>query len=364
MNTEMKPELLPIRRLASGEILHLPVFRFAGSQKGAPSAYLQASLHGSELQGNWVIAELLERLPGLEVLGDITLVPMANPHAQNQKMGDYTIGRYDPTDGDNWNRAFQDLSQLAGEVSASWPEARLELREKMVAKLSVTPAQPEGYSRRLARELQRLAAGHDLMLDLHCAALCETYAYVPEYCFGSARLLPCRHAVRIPQVFGGAMDEAFVMPWWALGRRIEKETGKFPALPEGFTLELGHQDSCDPALASSQAEGILHYLSVKGTVKAPEGGPFKAPSFPSRFACDLKDFHTDYSPAAGLVRLSARLGEPQAAGDSYCEFLGFKDFRREKIACAQPRVTLVFTNGGSVHEGTELGKSLTNYFPF
>ena len=359
----MKPELLPIRRLASGETLHLPVFHFEGRQKGAPSAYLQASLHGSELQGNWVIAELLERLPALqktgELLGDITLVPMANPHAQNQKLGDYTIGRYDPTDGDNWNRAFQDLSPLAREVTTAWPEARLELRRKLVAKLSEAPAQPEGYSRRLARELQRLAAGHDLTLDLHCAALCETYAYVPEYCFASAPLLPCRHAVRIPEVFGGAMDEAFVMPWWALGRRIEKETGRFPELPEGFTLELGHQDWSDPALAARQAEGILHYLSVKGTV----GGAFEAPAFPSRFACDLKDFHTDYSPAAGLVRLSARLGEPQKAGEPYCEFLGFKEFRRQRVPCGQDRVTLVFTNGGSVHEGTELGKSLTNYFP-
>ena len=57
----MKPELIPIRRLASGETLHLPVFRFEGRNKAAPSAYLQASLHGSEVQGNWVIAELLER---------------------------------------------------------------------------------------------------------------------------------------------------------------------------------------------------------------------------------------------------------------------------------------------------------------
>jgi predicted deacylase len=360
----VKPELIPIRRLASGETLHLPVFRFEGrSGGGAPSAYLQASLHGSEVQGNWVIAELLERLPALQkagaLLGDITLVPCANPHAQNQKMGDYTIGRYDPTDGDNWNRAFQNLSSLAAELSGDWPEAKTAFRKKLIEKLSETPAHAEGYSKRLARELQKLAAGHDLMLDLHCAALCESYAYVPEYCFESFRHLPCRHAVRIPEVFTGAMDEAFVMPWWALGRRVQQVSGKFPELPEGFTLELGHQDWCEPELAARQAEGILHYLSVKGTVK----GAFEAMKFGPRYACDLKDFHTDYSPTAGFVKLKAPLGEPSRAGDPYCEFLGFKDFRREKIACGEDRVTLVFTNSSSVHEGTELGKSLTRYYP-
>ncbi len=355
----MKPELIPIRKLASGEILHLPVFRFKGRSPGAPSAYLQASLHGAELQGNWVIAELLERLPKLELEGDITLVPCANPHAQNHKIGDYTIGRFDPTDGDNWNRTFQNLSALAEGISGNWPEAKTELRQKLVRHLSTPSPEAESYSKRLARELQCLAAGHDLMLDLHCAALCETYAYVPEYCFESFRHLPCRHAVRIPEIFGGAMDEAFVIPWWALGHRMQQLHGIFPEIPEGFTLELGHQDWSDPALAAQQAEGILHYLSVKGTVK----GRFEPAKFPSRFACDLKDFHTDFAPRGGFVRLSAKLGEQQKAGDPYCEFLGFKGFEREVIPCGQDRITLVFTNGGSVHEGTELGKSLTRVFP-
>lgn len=358
----MKTELVPIRRLASGDSLHLSVFRFEGKSKDAPSAYFQASLHGSEVQGNWVIASLLERLYTLEaegaLLGDITLVPCANPHAQNQKMGDYTIGRYDPSDGDNWNRAFQNLAPLAAEVSDHWPEGKAQLRGRLVAKLAEEPGDAEAYSKKLARTLQGLAARHDLMLDLHCAALCESYAYVPEYCFESFRHLPCRHAVRIPDLFGGAMDEAFITPWWALGKRVQAKTGQLPPLPEGFTLELGHQDWADPELAARQAEGILHYLSVKGAVK----GRFEAMRFSSRFACDLKDFHTDFSPRAGFVKLRARLGEEQGVGEPYCEFLGFRDFRREVIPCGQPRVTLVFTNGSSVHEGTELGKSLTRYF--
>jgi hypothetical protein len=44
----VKPDLLPIRFLASGEQLQLPLYRFVGASD-APNAYLQASLHGSEV---------------------------------------------------------------------------------------------------------------------------------------------------------------------------------------------------------------------------------------------------------------------------------------------------------------------------
>ncbi len=267
------------------------------------------------------------------------------------------MGRFDPTDGDNWNRAFRDLSSLGERVTTSWPEGKAELRELLQNKLAEKPPS-ESYSRALARTLQGLAAGHDYMLDLHCASLCETYAYVPAYAFASFADLPVRHAVRIGPEFGGAMDEAFIVPWWTLGRRIERATGKFPAIPEGFTLELGHQDWSDPELAAQQAEGIMHFLARRGVVR----GNFRGMQFSKRYACDLKDFQTDFSTRAGFLKLRAKLGEPHGAEAPYCEYLSFKDFRRETVKNGRQRIPLVFTNAGSVHEGTELGKSLTNYF--
>jgi predicted deacylase len=354
----VKPEqLIPLRALASGETLHLPVYRFHGSA-GAPSAYLQASLHGAEVQGNWVIAELLELLPKVKVLGNITLVPVANPYGQNHKIGDYTLGRFDPVDGDNWNRMFVDCTKFGDTVSTEWPAAKNELRARVAAELARAPAH-ESYSKKLARTLQGLAFQHDFMLDLHCAALCESYAYVPEYAFSSFKDLPCRHAVRVHEGFGGAMDEAFAMPWWRLGRRIEAATGNFPAIPEGYTLELGHQDWSDVALAKRQASGILRYLARRGVIE----GNFPAMEFASRYSCALKDFHTDVSHRGGFVGLRAKLGEIQEKGAPYCEYLGFRDFERETVPCHERRITLVFTNASSVHEGTELGKSLVNFTP-
>lgn len=351
-------ELIQIRKLASGDSLEIPVYRFKGNAKG-PTAYLQASLHGSEVQGNWVIAELLERLPKIEVLGDITLVPCANPHGQNQKMGDYTMGRYDPSDGDNWNRAFQDLSHLTNQVDAGWPKAKEQLKKLLLEELSKEPKEKESHAKHLARTLQRLSCTADFMLDLHCAALCESYVYVPAYAIDSFKDLPCRHAVQIHTEFTGAMDEAFEAPWWEMGKKIEEATLKFPkGVPEGFTLELGHQDWSDPELAKKQAEGILYFLAKKGVVK----GKFKKMEFATRYACNLEDFKTDYAPTGGFVKLKAKLGEVQRKGEPYVEFLGFKNYERKTIPIPEKRVTLVFTNAASVHEGTEMGKSLTRFF--
>jgi predicted deacylase len=353
----MKPELLPIRRLASSETLNLAVYRFQG-KPGAPSAYLQASLHGSEVQGNWVIAELLERLPKTEILGNITLVPCANPHAQNTKHGEYTMGRYDPTDGDNWNRTFVDLSALAETVEPVWPQAKEQFRAKLLKALEA-PEKPEAYARHLARTLQRLAAAHDFVLDLHCASISDTYAYVPSYAMKSFPLLPCRHALRMANDFGGAMDEAFFVPWWKLGERIEKATGKFPELPEAFTLELGVQDTSQLALAKRQAEGILHFLAAKGVVR----GNFEALSFPSRFSCDQKNYETFYASSSGFLSLEVKIGEPLEAGQPFYQYLRFQPFERETIHAKTRILPLTFTNSSSVHQGTELGKFMTELTP-
>jgi uncharacterized protein len=354
----MKVERIPVRQLASGEQLEISVYRFSG-HKGGPSAYLQASLHGSETQGNWVIAHLLERLPNLDLLGDITLVPCANPYAQNQKQGDYTIGRFDPVDGDNWNRTFQNLSHLAEECSIQWPRAKTELRARILETLGGLLRPDLPHARYLALTLQKLAAAHDILLDLHCATLCETYAYVPAYAFARFSDLPCRHGLRIGPEFSGAMDEAFFVPWWRLGDRVEEETGRFPEIPEGFTLELGQQNWNDPELAAKQAEGILHYLARKGVV----AGKFNPPLFERRYGCELENFLTVYSPVGGFLKLKAPLGEVVEEGSPFCELLGFKDFQRTILPCRERCIPITFTNASSVHQGTELGKVFKDFFP-
>ena len=52
-------EDIKVRQLISGQDLEVPVFRFQGEGKG-PDVYIQANIHGAEIQGNAAIYELLK----------------------------------------------------------------------------------------------------------------------------------------------------------------------------------------------------------------------------------------------------------------------------------------------------------------
>ncbi|HEY4191296.1 MAG TPA: peptidase M14, partial [Mesorhizobium sp.] len=47
---------------SAGIAYEFPVFRFDGSDKSAPAAYLQAALHGGELPGTVAIDALMPKL--------------------------------------------------------------------------------------------------------------------------------------------------------------------------------------------------------------------------------------------------------------------------------------------------------------
>ena len=71
-----------------GMSFEFAVYRIKGRSSGAPSAYLQAALHGDELPGVVAIDALMAKLRVAEaegrVLGDVTIVPSANPIGRAQ----------------------------------------------------------------------------------------------------------------------------------------------------------------------------------------------------------------------------------------------------------------------------------------
>ena len=104
MNTFEK-DYLVVAQNASGRNMQVPIYRFKGKQQG-PSVYIQSSIHGAEVQGNVVIYHLIQWLKRLPIRGEITLVPNCNPVGTNIKAGEYTLGRFDPVNGTNWNRGY------------------------------------------------------------------------------------------------------------------------------------------------------------------------------------------------------------------------------------------------------------------
>ena len=83
-----------LRTNAVGQAMTAPVFWCHG-RNPRPLAYLQANVHGGELQGNAAILALFDLLEKEPPRGSLILVPRVNPVAANQQIGDYVAGVYD-----------------------------------------------------------------------------------------------------------------------------------------------------------------------------------------------------------------------------------------------------------------------------
>ena len=125
----MEQTTLTIGQDVRGKDIEVQIYKFIGSNKTAPKTYMQASMHGAEIQGNLVIYNLIKFFKEHPPLGDIMLIPHCNPIGGNHKVGEYTQGRFDPICGGNWNRQYfnpkyKDLESFA-EKNLSLPPAKL-----------------------------------------------------------------------------------------------------------------------------------------------------------------------------------------------------------------------------------------------
>ena len=107
----MKLKKIPLHSYPNGDSVHLRVYEFDSKEPG-PTVYIQANVHGSELQGNAVIYHVLEHLKQGDFKGRWIIVPQANPVGINSKSIHFTNGRVSQISGENFNRTYSDLSCL------------------------------------------------------------------------------------------------------------------------------------------------------------------------------------------------------------------------------------------------------------
>jgi len=369
MMSQFTKEVLHMGEMASGAALTVPVYRFKG-QSGAPSVYIQANMHGAEVQGNAVIYQLLEQLQQLQVCGDITLVPYANPVGCNHKNGEYTLGRFDPITGVNWNRMYYyDESTIDAfvnqnvELEQSAVEAAF--KELLISQIDQKLTHnPFGLTtgQRIAYQLQRMAHQADLVLDLHTGPISSKHLYCPEYAKASASYFDIPHTLLIPNDFDGALDEATFCPWWTLQEKFHQQGRNMSIRQESFTVELGSQELIDLDVALEDAKSILSYLSYKGVVS---GKAFE-PQVMTRYACFLQDYKAFYSPMGGMVDYLAEFGEPLSAGQPLARILRMDNYGDgdplHYVSLDRDSIPILHFASASVNQGTELYKVFTNYF--
>ncbi|MBB1361191.1 succinylglutamate desuccinylase/aspartoacylase family protein [Shewanella sp. SR44-4] len=358
-----------VGELATGHALTVPVYSFIGRESVAPSVYIQANVHGAEVQGNAVIYQLMTLLEGYQVLGDITLAPLANPLGINQKSGEFTLGRFDPITGVNWNREYfdhqVDIQTWYAEHqrltnSELFCAYRSMLVETCLARLTHSFGISTGH--RLAVNLQAMAHQADIVLDLHTGPKSCKHLYCPEYDIDAARFFSIPYTLVIPNSFGGAMDEATFCPWWQLTEYAASQGREFSVPVSAFTLELASQERIDLADALEDAKGILAYLSHRGVIAEKV-----YPASMERFGCYLKDYKKFHAPKAGLIEYCASVGEPLTAGKPLANILRIDLYGTEQayqaISLPMDCVPILHFASASVLQGTELYKVMTNVFP-
>ncbi|WP_440088783.1 succinylglutamate desuccinylase/aspartoacylase family protein [Pseudomonas fragariae (ex Marin et al. 2024)] len=298
-----------------------------GPQNGAGKVYIQASLHADELPGMLVAWHLKQRLAELDnagrLLGEVVVVPVANPIGLEQVLMDTPLGRYELESGQNFNRGFVDLGQHVGDEI----EARLTqdasrnrelVRDSLLAALNAQTATTQLHSLRLT--LQRLACDADMVLDLHCDFESVEHLYTTPEAWPKveplSRYLGAQASLLATDSGGQSFDECFTLVWWQLQQRFGE---RFP-IPMGsfsVTLELRGQGDVNHSLASRDCQAIINYLIDFGLID----GEWQMPPELLYPATPLAAVEPVATPVGGLLVFCAMPGEHVDAGQLIAEII-------------------------------------------
>lgn len=344
---------IPVQKLASGDTLNINVYDIAGRKPGAPRAYLQSAVHGSEVQGSLVLALLLEYLEKHPPLGDIRIVPNANPIGLNNKQAEYTNGRFDPVTGDNFNRQYHAAHReldwatfVPAARKASAAEAHALFRRELHRSLEARAKRSGTAAPRLAWQLQRLSFDYDLLLDLHCANRAARHCYVPQSAARDAAYFRIPFLLVMPDDrCGGSFDEVSFAPW----AEFSKRTGHAHPV-QSFTLELGPHEDASYRDAQADLAGILNYLRHKGVI-AGKASRFRAHAVP------LDRYKVIFADQGGIVDYPVGLGKKVKKGDLLARILTFgKRPLFKEIRAPFVGYTILHHSSAVVHEGAEIVK--------
>lgn len=314
-------EDLPLAVQPPGEALAVTVFRY-GQAGAQPKAYLQAGLHADEFPGMLALRHLREMLDEADrqgrILGEIVLVPQANPIGLRQQVGGFLLGRFDTQTGGNFNRDYPDLAALIGEgldgALGADPAANVAaIRAAMAEALAGLPA-PDSPVASLRQVLMRLAHDADFVFDLHADNQALRHLYVGTPLWPDALDLASEidaRAVLLADVSGGnPFDEACSGPWWTLAQRYPDAA--VPPACLAATLELGSNDDVDIQTAQDQAAALYRVLERRGVVAGPTES--RLPELRCE-ATPLTAMEQVKAPVAGLVAYRLRLGDRVRTGD-------------------------------------------------
>lgn len=295
-----------------------------GVPGSGPKAYIQASLHADELPGMLVAHCLREKLQAAEqagrLLGQVVLVPIANPIGLDQSLLQHQLGRFEMASGENFNRHYpvlarwlrEDGHDVAGQLTADAAHNVRVIRQAMLAALDRHP--PETELQSLRQQLTRLACDADIVLDLHCDFEAALHLYTEPECEAGLWPLACRLGARAVLVARGSgtncFDEAMSGVWWQLREALATEHPIAQACLSA-TVELRGQSDVREDLAEQDAQAIMDFLCERGVL----AGPVAPSPPPACTATPLAGSLYLHAPHAGVISYLRQPGEAVQPGE-------------------------------------------------
>jgi len=319
-------ERVPLLSPAPGTERSLLVHRY-GEHGARPRAYLQAALHADEWPGLLVLQHLMKLLDRAlvegSILGEVVVVPFANPVGLAQTVNQHVLGRYDLAAGGNFNRDFPDLAltvekRIAGCLGSNPTDNVARLRTLLAEAVAALPRESETAA--LKATLLELSTPSDLVFDLHCEgeALAHVYALERQRTLamelGDHLQAPVLLLEEEPG--GNAFDQANSGPWRKLERRFNLGTS-LPLACFATTVELRGQADVHDDYAEADAEGLYRFLQRRGVVAGDAGPP---PASRCR-ATPLDGMDVVMAPSAGIVAHRKHLGDTVEAGEVVAELV-------------------------------------------
>lgn len=312
---------------APGTERMLRVHRY-GTPGARPKAYFQAALHADEIPGLLVAQHLLRQLEQAQaegrIIGEVVVVPVANPIGLNQHLNGRLLGRFDFESTGNFNRSFPDLTlaaleRLRGRLSADDPVVNVTIiREALQMALAKRSAERETET--LKQVLLGLAIDADFVFDLHCDSEALLHLYASQWQRDDAVALGAEigaAAVLLEEEPGGnPFDEACAGPWWKLREALAAE-GPVPLACFATTVELRGQADVSDECAVADAAALLRFLQRRGVIVRDPGSAPELRCEPT----PLNGVDVLTAPAAGVLVYHKQLGETVAAGEIVAELV-------------------------------------------
>lgn len=342
-----------------------------GTSGARPKIYIQASLHAEELPGMLVAHHLRGLLQAEEdagrILGEVVLVPVANPIGLAQRLDHKPMGRFELGSSENFNRHYPALAL------AIWPHIKGRLGQDPAANRDLVREalhqflanwSPDTELQSLRKTLLSLSVDADRVLDLHCDCEAVIHLYSEDVCWADieplARLLQCQAALLAHNSGGAAFDESLSGLWWQLAELVRAEGLDVP-IPQACastTVELRGEADVSHLHAAADAAALLDYLRHQGAVS----GAASLPELPCK-ATPLAGSETLTASQPGILVLLANAGQTLAVGDPVADIIDPISGGVHTVYAGVAGVLYAHIRDRYVTAGAEIGK-IAGSIPF